>query len=229
MPFHPQGYRSQMVTSWMGIDECGMTRSMSSCTDELYRRLGRVVVIGAIIELRVSDIVVQWGRDPNDNGRLMDHLAKRFDSLSKARTTAGLEVPSRLVDAVSAARAVMDERNAAIHALRPKDEYAWSNRPGGIEDAPALADLPNLIVRMSDVADALGPFLSTPISFPEGEFSPCACGCGEMTPVKFRPGHRAAVIDRRIDLLFNGDVMAFAAWVDEHHVTEAASGAVADN
>ena len=66
---------SHMVTSWMGVDDCGMPRNMSACTDELFRRLGRVAVIGAIIELRLSDIMFQWGRDPHDNGRLVDHLA----------------------------------------------------------------------------------------------------------------------------------------------------------
>ena len=203
-----------MVEHWMGVDDCGMPRKMIGCTDELFRRLGRVAVIGAIIELRVSDIVVQWSRDQRDKGRLMDHLTKRFDALRKARTKSGLDVPPKLVEAVALAAAVMEERNTAIHALRPNDEYAWSNRPDGTKDAPALDAMQSLIERMSDVADALRPFLMTPTSFPEGEFKACACGCGEMTPAKFRPGHRAKVIDQRINRFFGGDVMAFAAWLD---------------
>ena len=52
---------------------------------------------------------------------------------------------------------------------------------------------------------------------PDGEFKPCACGCDAMTPAKFRPGHRAQVMDQRINHFFEGDVMAFVKWVDEQH------------
>ena len=59
-------------------DDFGVPSNMLGCTDDTFRAVGRVAAIAAIIELRMSDIVVQWGRDPNDKGRLMDHLVKRF-------------------------------------------------------------------------------------------------------------------------------------------------------
>ena len=117
-----------------GMDDCRMPLNMSGCTVELFRRSGRVAMIGAIIELRVSDIVRLWGRDPSDRVRLMDHLAQRFASLSKARAEAGLEVPERLVEAVEASQAVMLERNRWRHSGRGvdgdvRDRKADSVRP----------------------------------------------------------------------------------------------------
>ena len=196
-------------------DDFGVPGHMLGCTDDTFRAVGRVAAIAAIIELRMSDIVVQWGRDPNDKGRLMEHLVGRFKQLKTERIKAGLDVPTEWSWPVDAADGAMRDRNSAVHALRPGDEVAWLNRPEGVVDASGLSAMREMIPRLCEAAYALGAFLSTPIEFPEGEFSDCACGCGEATPGTWRPGHQMNAIQARIRRDFGGDTVAFLARIDE--------------
>lgn len=204
----------------------GMARSLSECTDEMFRALGRVVTVGALIELRMFYVVDQWGsRDSDDQGKSMSALVQRFEEIRRSFGKENIALQHGLVEIVAEARKVMEERNAAIHAIRTNDDQAWSSQPMDDGEAeprmPVLADMPSLIERMSDVALKLNSFVSSPVIRPEHDRQPCACGCGELTPSKWRPGHRAAAINERINRLVDGDVMTFLASVDEHAAAEA--------
>ncbi len=104
---------------------------MLSLSDEFYGALGRVAALGALIELRLSDVVVLWGKNPDDTGQFVQHLMARFKTIKTSRTKASQEAPDGLVRAVHVAKAVMHERNELLHSLWPGEEIGWRNRRGG--------------------------------------------------------------------------------------------------
>lgn len=145
-------------------DAYGVPGNVLRLSDEFYGGLGRIAALGAIVELRMSDIVVLWGREDADTGQQMRFLVDRFREIKKARFDAGQDVPEGLVRAVAAARAAMDERNELIHSLWPGEDIGWRNRRGGSVPTvhlgvPALRDVIGNLLRASE---GLGRYLYSP-------------------------------------------------------------------
>lgn len=153
------------MTGYFDVDAYGVPGRTLSLTDEFYGALGRIAALGALIELRMSDIVVQWGRETSDTGAFMQHLTDRIDEIIKMRRKARQEVPPGLAPAVKAARSAMDERNQLLHSLWPTEESGWRNRPNGTvpTEFVGLPALQKVIVRLVEAIDGLGHFLYSPI------------------------------------------------------------------
>jgi hypothetical protein len=79
-------------TSELG-DAYSVPSNVLRLSDEFYGGLGRIAALGAIVELRMSDIVVLWGREDADTGQQMRLLVDRFREIKKARLDAGQDVP----------------------------------------------------------------------------------------------------------------------------------------
>ncbi|HWL41784.1 MAG TPA: hypothetical protein VNQ73_02485 [Ilumatobacter sp.] len=153
------------MTGYFDVDAYGVPGRMLGLTDEFYGALGRIAALGALVELRMSHIVVQWGGETSDTGALMQQLTGRTGEIIKARHKAGQDVPSGLAPAVKAARSAMDERNQLLHSLWPREDAGWRNRPNGTKPTeyvglPALRDV---IGRLVEAVDGLGHFLYSPI------------------------------------------------------------------
>ena len=100
-------------------DAFGVPSNVLRLSDQFYGGLGRVAALGAIVELRMSDIVVLWGGETSDAGKPIHYLMGRFREITKARRDADQDVPEGLNRVVAEARAVMKERNELIHSLWP--------------------------------------------------------------------------------------------------------------
>lgn len=155
----------RFVTAYFDLDAHGVPGRVLNLTDDFYGALGRIAALGALIELRMSDIVTLWGREPSDTGAFMQQLTDRIDEIIKARCKAGQEVPERLAPAVKTARLAMDERNQLLHSLWPREDAGWRNRPNGTEPTKyvGLPALQKVIVRLVQAVDGLGHFLYSPI------------------------------------------------------------------
>lgn len=150
-------------TSELG-DAYGVPNNVLRLSDEFYGGLGRIAALGAIVELRMSDIVVLWGREDADTGQQMRFLVDRFREIKKARIDAGQDVPELLVRAVDDAHVAMKQRNELIHSLWPGEDIGWRNRPGGSVPTvhlgvPALRDVIGHLLRASE---GLGRYLYSP-------------------------------------------------------------------
>ena len=153
------------MTGYFEVDAYGVPGRVLGLTDEFYGALGRIAALGALVELRMSDIVVQWGRETSDTGVFMQHLTGRIEEITKARRKAGQDVPPGLAPAVKTARSAMDERNQLLHSLWPSEDSGWRNRRDGTEPTEyvGLPALGEVIGRLVEAVDRLGPFLSSPI------------------------------------------------------------------
>lgn len=49
-------------------DHYGVPGRVLHLTDEFYGGLGRVAALTPVVELRLSNVVVLWGKDPADEG-----------------------------------------------------------------------------------------------------------------------------------------------------------------
>lgn len=127
--------------------------------------LGRVAALGALVELRLSNIVRSWGGQPEDEGQLMDHLYKRFKEIKAERQAAGLSTPDGLSEAVTAARRVMRKRNALLHSMWPSETTGWRNRPSGPvpTEAAGIDSVREVIDELVATVEALGQYLYSPI------------------------------------------------------------------
>ena len=147
------------------VDAFGVPGRTLSLSDEFYGALGRVAALGALVELRLSDVVTLWGKNPKDTGQFMQHLTDRFKEIKTSRIKAGQVVPDGLVRAVSAAKAVMKERNELLHSLWPGENIGWRNRPGGSVPTKyvGLPSVRKVVGRLVKAVDGLGPYLYSPI------------------------------------------------------------------
>jgi len=153
------------MTGYLEMDPYGVPGRVLNLSDEFFGALGRVAALGALIELRMSDIVVLWGGEQNDTGEFMQHLSDRTKEITQARMKAELEVPDGLAPAVKAARSAMNERNTLLHSLWPGEDMGWRNRPRGPEptDCVGVEALKAVIDRLVVAVDGLGPFLRSPV------------------------------------------------------------------
>ena len=153
------------MTGYFDVDAYGVPGRTLNLTDEFYGALGRIAALGALIELRMSDIVLQWGRETSDTGAFMQHLTDRIDEIIKARRKAKHDVPPGLAPAVKVARSAMDERNQLLHSLWPREDAGWRNRPNGTETTGyvGLPALQKVIVHLAEAVEGLGHFLYSPI------------------------------------------------------------------
>jgi hypothetical protein len=154
-----------VMTGYFDVDSYGVPGRTLNLTDDFYGALGRIAALGALIELRMSDIVVQWGRETSDAGAFMQQLTDRIDEIIKARRKAKQVVPPGLTPAVKTARSAMDERNQLLHSLWPNEDAGWRNRPNGTEPTEyvGLAALRDVIGRLVEAVDGLGHYLYSPI------------------------------------------------------------------
>lgn len=146
-------------------DTFGVPGRVLSLSDEFFGALGRVAALGAVVELRVSDIVVLWGKNSEDAGQNMGRLARRFKEIAKSRVEAGQDVPAQLTTAIKSASAVMKERNELLHSLWPREDSGWRNRREGTLPTHfvGIADVLEVIDRLVKAIDALGWYLRSPI------------------------------------------------------------------
>jgi hypothetical protein len=153
------------MTGYFEVDAYGVPGRVLGLTDEFYGALGRIAALGALVELPMSDIVVQWGRETCDTGAFMQHLTGRIEEITKARRKAGQDVPPGLAPAVKDARSAMDERNQLLHSLWPSEDAGWRNRRDGTEPTEyvGLPALREVIGRLVEAVDGLVPFLYSPI------------------------------------------------------------------
>lgn len=152
-------------TPYGSVDAFGVPGRVLSLSDEFYGALGRVAALGALVELRLSDVVVLWGKDPHDTGRFVQQLASRFEEIKKSRAEAGQAVPDGLVRAVHAARVAMKERNELLHSLWQGEELGWRNSRGGSVSTTyiGLPAVREVIGRLVGAVDGLGAYLYSPI------------------------------------------------------------------
>lgn len=153
------------MTGYLDPDAHGVPGRVLNLTDDFYGALGRIAALGALVELRMSDIVVLWGREPSDTGAFMQQLTDRIDEIIKARRKAEQHVPPGLAPAVKVARSAMDERNQLLHSLWPREDAGWRNRPNGTEPTEhvGLPALQKVIVRLVEAVDGLGHSLYSSI------------------------------------------------------------------
>jgi hypothetical protein len=151
--------------AYFSVDAFGVPGRVLGLSDEFYGALGRVAALGALVELRMSDVVVLWGRDQSDTGKLMKQLTDRFKAIRNERLKAGKHVPDGLAKAVAAAVAVMLERNELLRSLWPGEEKGWRNRSTGSVPTKyiGLSDVTAVIARLVDAVDGFRPYLSSPI------------------------------------------------------------------
>lgn len=147
------------------IDAFGVPGRVLSLSDEFFGALGRVAALGAIVELRVSDIVVLWGKNAQDAGQNMAQLTRRFREIAKTRAEARHEVPDGLITAINTARAAMKERNELLHSLWPREDLGWRNRREGTLPTQYIGidDVREVISRLVIAVDSLGRYLRSPI------------------------------------------------------------------
>ena len=93
----------------------------------IYCALGRVVALGALVEMRLGQVVMELARLPESEvaGQQMGQLMERIDKLSKRRVESGTPLPARLLALVEETGRAMRHRNELVHSL-------WAN--------PTLAD-----------------------------------------------------------------------------------------
>jgi len=145
-------------------DDFGVPNNMLRVSDNFYCGLGRIAALGAVVELRMSDVVVLWGGDSTDGGKPMRRLVDRFFEITQVRSAAGLDTPDGLRHAVSHARAAMDKRNEVIHSLWPGEYLGWRNRPRGAVPTVhvGIAALRTVIEHLVEVTNELGHYLYSP-------------------------------------------------------------------
>lgn len=153
------------MTSYFDDDHYGLPGRILNLTDEFYGGLGRVAALASIVELRLSNVVVLWGKDQADEGQMVQLLLDRFKVIKRERIKAGLEMPEGLPKALSAAKVALRERNELLHSLWPSDELGWRNRPGGVIETrhKGVAALRRTIGKLVEASDALGPYLRSPV------------------------------------------------------------------
>jgi hypothetical protein len=140
-------------------DSFGVPARVLNLSDEFYGALGRVAALGAIVELRLSDIVVLWSGDQGLAGKNVSQVADSFKKLGERR-----EIPEGLRMAFDGARAAMSERNELLHSLWPREDAGWRNRREGVI-ATTYVDVDGVIEvigRLVDASDALGHYLHSP-------------------------------------------------------------------
>jgi hypothetical protein len=157
-------YGRSVSVPGVGIDAYGLPVGVLGVSDEFYGGLGRIAALGAVVELRMSDIVVMWGGDDVTTGQQMGRLVSRFKAIKKARLAAGQDVPEGLFRAVAEANDAMKARNELIHSLWPGEEIGWRNRPGGSVPTvhlgvPALREV---IAHLLRASEGLGRYLYSP-------------------------------------------------------------------
>lgn len=129
---HEHCVRSHVSDGVCGLDDDFVVpRRMLHLSDDFYASLGRVPALGALVELRLSNVIVLWGNDARDEGQPIHHLSKGFKRIRTARIEAGYEFPAGLTDAVAAGTDAMAERNDLLHSMWPAETSGWRNRPGG--------------------------------------------------------------------------------------------------
>jgi hypothetical protein len=149
-------------------DRFGVPGNVLKLPDDFYGALGRVAAVGALVELNVSYIVVLWGNDQADAGRLMSHLSKRFKAIERARMAARLEMPDALVRAMAAAESAMHKRNEVLHSLWPQEDFGWRSRPEGavLTEPVGIDALCAVIAELVAALDGLREHVRSPVEGP---------------------------------------------------------------
>ena len=158
-------YDAVMSADPYGPDDAfGVPGRVLRVSDVFYGALGRVAALGAVVELRMSDVVVLWGRETSDAGGFMQHLADRFKEIKKVRISAGQDVPDGLIRAVANAKVAMNERNELLHSLWPGEAIGWRNRRSGAISTTyvGLSAVCEVIGRLVSASDELGQYLYSP-------------------------------------------------------------------
>ena len=150
---------------WSWSDRFGIPRNVLNLTDDFYGGLGRVAALASIVELRLSNVVAQWGGRREDDGQPVNALKKRFKAIEEERRGANKEMPDALSAAVVSATDALQERNEVLHSLWPREDSGWRNRPTGTVTTTyqGVEDLQGVIERLLAASDALFLFLRSPI------------------------------------------------------------------
>lgn len=173
------------MTGHFDGDIFGVPGRILNLTDEFYGGLGRVAALASIVELRLSNVVVLWGHDQADEGKMVQQLVDRFKVVKQARIKAGLEMPDGLPKAISAAKLALNERNELLHSLWPRDDMGWRSRPGGTVETKhkGVPALRRTIGKLVKASDGLRDYLRSPID-PHGWVVPQKLGRGASSRPK---------------------------------------------
>jgi hypothetical protein len=90
--------------------------------EAFYGALGRVAALGALVEMRLGQVVMELERVPETEvaGLQMSQLKDRIETLRKQRAQTARPLPAQLVALVEEAGQAMVRRNELVHSL-------WSN------------------------------------------------------------------------------------------------------
>lgn len=153
------------MTSPQWVDEFGLPRRVLSKSDDFYAALGRIAAVAAIVEMRMSVVVEEWGFTAKFRGESRSVLVRQFKRIVNDRTQRGVYMPTELVAAFAAAASALERRNEVLHSLWPPTGVGWRNRPDGSEETTinTRGELRDLIRQLVDASDGLSNYLGTPI------------------------------------------------------------------
>lgn len=155
----------------MTTDSFGVPDNMFGRVPEsFYGAVGRIVALGALVEMRFSGVIAELARLPEESlaGEQVGALRKRFQRLARDRASDGRPLPDRLTALCDEMSRAMERRNALVHSLWPEPKLdearGWRTvsrrrrRPG--EDYVVWthtndADLRSLIAELVRIAKEL--------------------------------------------------------------------------
>jgi hypothetical protein len=160
-------------SSYAELDGYGVPANCLRLSDQFYGALGRVAALGALVESRMSDVIVGWTSSTDLAGRRMSDLVARFQQIRNERQ----DVPLQLIDLVADADAAMKERNILIHSVWPSEDAGWKHEARIVKKTvvvrpyatvstagEGLSDIVAVIGRLAAVIRPLGNYVSAPAS-----------------------------------------------------------------
>jgi hypothetical protein len=161
-----------MGLGWFEEDAFGVPGRMLNLSNDFYGALGRVAAMGALAELKMSDLIRAWTKSDEISGQPLRYQLDRFKLLRMERD----DVPPRLVQAVSDIEAVMMQRHELIHGIWPGEAIGWRNvakkiskgkvvRPAGAvpNEIVGVEDIKAVVRRVVAAIDGVVPFISSPV------------------------------------------------------------------
>lgn len=162
-----------MGLGWFEEDAFGVPGRMLNLSDDFYAALGRVAAIGALVDLKMSDLIRAWTKSDEISGQALRYQLEQFEQLRKERS----DVPDRLIDAVAEIDAAMKQRHTLIHGIWPGETIGWLNvarkvrkrkvvRPAGSmpNEVVGVEDVKAVIRRLVAAVDGVVPFISSPVN-----------------------------------------------------------------
>lgn len=167
-----------MGRGWFEEDEFGVPGRMLNLSDEFYGALGRVAAMGALVDLKMSDLIRALTKNHDIAGQPLRYQLPRFDEYVKERRNDPQreDVSDRLIAAVAEIDAAMKQRHDVIHGIWPGERIEWLNvarkirkrkvvRAAGSKTntLAGVDDIKIVIRRLVAAVDAVTPFIRSPV------------------------------------------------------------------